>query len=229
MSSKGTWFDIFHNKVTDITDGDSAITIDLNYTYGDDQSIIGKRDKLVDNPLLNLPYEIREDIKKDYYEPCFSSKFETYIQKNYFTKRRNKKLQELFNDLFTYSIMQNNHILEYNIMVVLSQISYKYLGTWADMLAIGAATSTFHDLQEIGIRCFENWENKSAYTFLKKYKFSEKWLQDYADDVCLFIYEEGKDSDVLLEENISWEMAARGNNIESFFTRYSSRYGTLGT
>ena len=83
---------------------------------------------------------------------------------------------------------------------------FSTLDSWASSLAVAATRSSYIDVQELGIRCFENWENRNACEFLYKCSFSEKWLQEYANEVCRYIL--GEDAEgVLFEENFTWQMA----------------------
>ena len=175
-----------------------------------------------DDPLRFLPSEIRENIETDFYETGKTSVMQRYVENNVLNNI--EVTQKLFNDIYHYSVRNDRHILAWNILVVLSQLPYEYLGSWADMLAVSATRNKYLDVQEMGIRCFENWENDSSYYFLKELTFSESWLQEYADEVCA----EGinRKKNVLSEENYSWKMARRTFNATSNFEEYSGGHST---
>ena len=149
-----------------------------------------------DNPLLCLPEHIRESVTEQCYEPGYSSPLQEHfldvIQKN----GNSSTIQKIINDLYQYATRRKNHTLAYNLMLSLSQIPFDMLESWASTLAVAATRSSFRDVQEMGIRCFEQWEDKEACVFLKECKFAEKWLQDYADEVCKEIIG-GGEQDVL--------------------------------
>ncbi len=178
--------------------------------------------RINDNPLLSLPIEVRENIITDYYETGKSSIMQRYVESVLLNNP--DAIQRLFNDIFLYSVINDSHILAWNILVVLSQISYEYLGSWADMLAVSATRNKYLDVQEMGIRCFENWENHSSYAFLKRLKFTESWLQEYADEVCAEEVEHREN--VLSEKNYSWKVARGKINTASNFERYSGGYSS---
>ncbi len=175
-----------------------------------------------DNPLLSLPIEVRENITTEYYETGKSSIMQRYVESKVLNNINS--MQKLFSDIYHYSVINDSHILMWNILVVLSQISYEYLGSWADILAVAATRSKYLDVQEMGIRCFENWENYNSYAFLKKQKFTESWLQEYADEVCAEEVEHREN--VLSEKNYSWKVARGKINTASNFERYSGGYSS---
>lgn len=179
-----------------------------------------------DNPLMALPFDIRENITTEYYETGMSSLAQRYIEGHYLRNRRLTALQSLFTDLYYFATRKDKHVLAYNVMVVLSQLPYQYLGSWACLLAVAATRNKYMDVIELGIRCFENWEDKEACTFLRQCSFSETWLQDYANEVSSYLTEDGKDIDVLFEKDFTWQMAGgkldSSSNIEGYRSGYSS-------
>lgn len=183
--------------------------------------------RIDDNPLLRLPFYVRESITTDFYEPGKVSLMEKYILEKLINNR--VYLQQLMNDLFKLSTRKQSHILSYNTIVVLSQLPYEMLGSWADALAISATRSPYLDVAEIGVRCFENWEDKSACEYLKGCRFEEPWLQEYANEVCAYIEEAEITENVLPTEDYTWQMASRGNDSTSDLEGYTSRYSFSGT
>ncbi len=180
-----------------------------------------------ENPLLRLPFDIRESITTEFYEPGMVSPMEKYVIENILEDRN--YLQQLMNDLFKYSTRKQSHIISYNTIVVLSQLPYKALGSWADALAISATRSQYLDVAEIGIRCFENWEDKSACEYLHGCHFEEPWLQEYANEVCIYIEEAVQRDNVLFAENYTWQVASSGDDSTSNPEGYSSGYSFSGT
>lgn len=154
------------------------------------------------NPLLKIPFEIRMDLEASYFETG-----KTSLSQRYFTERAEKSdIMPDIQEMYFYAVKNNNHKLAWNLIVMLSQIQYKLLGNTAAILAMSATRNPYKDVVEMGIRCYENWEDKSACEFLKQSVFEEEWLQEYADDVCSYVMEEGE-SNVLFEKNHTWEMA----------------------
>lgn len=176
------------------------------------------------NPLNQLPFEIQDNITTEFYETGRSSMMQKFIEESIVNSP--DRMQKLFNDLYHYAVRTDSHVLAWNILVVLSQIPYIMLGSWADMLAVAATRNPYLDIQEMGIRCFENWENMNACSFLEKCSFSEEWLQEYANEVCAYIKEEGLTADVLSQKNYSWQVAGAANNSSSNIEGYSSGYSS---
>ena len=180
-----------------------------------------------ENPLMIFPLAIREDITHEIYDPGMSSMAQKYIETTYCKENKSDELQKIFNNIYIYATKYNKHTLAYNIIVVLSQISYKYLGVWSQILAIAATRNKYIDIEEVGIRCFENWESKDACTFLKECRFSEPWLQKYADEVCKDIEDKGLKNNVLPEKNYPWKVAGTESDSARDVRGYSSRYSSV--
>lgn len=156
------------------------------------------------NPLRILPFEIRMDLTSNYYETGRTS-----LTQEFFSKTAEKEdIVPLLQKIYYFAVKRDNHMLIWNIMVVLSQIPYTLLGEGAAILALAATRTKYMDVIEMGIRCYENWEDKEACTFLDANSFSEKWLQEYAEEVCAYVREEGV-VNVLSEKDYSWKMAVR--------------------
>lgn len=154
------------------------------------------------NSLLKIPFEIRMDLEASYFETG-----KTSLSQRYFTERAEKSdIMPDIQEMYFYAVKNNNHKLAWNLIVMLSQIQYKLLGNTAAILAMSATRNPYKDVVEMGIRCYENWEDKIACEFLKQSVFEEEWLQEYANEVCSYVMEEGE-SNVLFEKNHTWEMA----------------------
>ena len=158
------------------------------------------------NPLYYLPSVVRDNIAEEYYEPGYMSLLQSHFLNIIKNNGNGDSLQRIINDIYNYATRIGSHILAHNIILTLSQLPISDLGTWASTLAIAATRSKYVDIQELGVRCFENWEDRSSCEFLKQCRFSERWLQEYAEEVCNDILEEDV-SDVLFAQNITREVA----------------------
>ena len=203
-----------------------AASIPTQGSPSEDSSSTVRSVLIKDNPLLAYPFEVRENITSEFYETGMSSMAQSYIENSYLANKKLLALQNLINDTYYYAVKKDKHILAYNIMVVLSQIPYKYLGSWACMLAVAATRNKYMDVVELGVRCFENWEDKEACTFLSQCSFSESWLREYADEVSAYITEDGKNIDVLFEKDFTWQMAGREHDSSSDLEGYRSGYSS---
>lgn len=209
----------------------TSITVDNLALYCDSMRASSSHsylDELVDdNPLVVFPFEIRESITNDYYENGMASIAQKYIETIFVEQKRIRELQDLFNHLYFYSTKNDKRVLSFNTILILSQIDYCYLGDWASILAVSATRNKYLEVIEQGVRCFENWENKDACSFLKECSFKETWLQDYADEVYINVMEADDNHNVLFKENYTWKMAFSGDNSISKFEQYRSRYGSI--
>lgn len=182
-------------------------------------NISGNGSKLPLNPLLSFPFDVRQDITTQYYETG-----KTSLTQKYFENTINQRnVMKLIQDTYFYAVSKNNHMLAWNIMVVVSQLPYDRLGNSASVLALAATRNKNMDIVEIAIRCFENWEDKNACIFLAQSSFEEHWLQNYADEVCEYIMEEDN-KNVLPKKSYSWEMVKREFFTANNFGRHTSRY-----
>ena len=167
-----------------------------------ESDVSSNSENICKNPLLKIPFEIRMDLEASYFETG-----KTSLSQRYFTEQAEKyDIMPDIQKMYFYAVRNNNHKLAWNLIVMLSQIQYKLLGNTAAILAMSATRNPYKDVVEMGIRCYENWEDKIACEFLKQSVFEEEWLQEYADEVCSYVMEEGE-SNVLFEKNHTWEMA----------------------
>ena len=171
------------------------------------------------NPLKILPFEIKMDLTTNYFETGRTS-----LTQEFFVKNAEKEdIVPLLQKLYFYAVQKDNHMLMWNILVVVSQISYSLLGEQAAILALAATRNKHLDIEEMGIRCYETWEDKVACSFLNANSFSEKWLQEYAEEVCSYVKEEGTTS-VLFEKDYSWKMAVGRGYAAGYTGKGRSRY-----
>lgn len=182
-------------------------------------SMSSESDNAQQNPLLELPFEIRMDLESCYFETGKSS-----LSQQFFLRvAEQREIVPFVQRIYFHAVKNNNHKLAWNIMVVLSQIPYAFLGETAAILALSATRNRYTDVVELGVRCYENWEDKNACLFLKQAVFSEEWLQEYADEVYTYVMEEGN-SNVLFTKDYSWKMAVGGKNTTGDFGEYRSGY-----
>lgn len=148
--------------------------------------------------LSNLPSDIRSDLENNYYEPgVLPPVFK------YFESLSAKFLENIMQDICIAALREKKHRIIWNIMVILSEFPYENLGEWAAFLAEAALKSPYPDVIELGIRCFENWEDREACKRLKRNSFKESWLNDYAEEVCEYIEKNGKNETFFT--NYNWE------------------------
>lgn len=182
--------------------------------------------------IASLPFDIRESLLTECYEVGLSSLAQRYFESVASQEDGRWYLADMMQGIFAYAIRKKKHQLAYNILVVLSQLPYEWLGDWACLMAVSATRSPDLDVVELGIRCFECWEDKAACEFLNGCSFGETWLQGYADEVCEYVMGmtagEGEEL-VLPKEDFAWQVAQGGRNSTSFAEGRQSRHGSVGT
>ena len=90
-------------------------------------------------------------------------------------------INKLFMDNYSTNLHQTNILV--GILHILSHLSYTDVYPIGQTIAICAFSHKNSEVEEFGIKCFENWEHKDGINKLKAIKFNSKWLQEYAEDV----------------------------------------------
>ena len=137
----------------------------------------------------DLPAYVRADLENNYDEMGFLPPIFSYFEK--LSARYNNYFQNIMQNIYIDAIRQEKHRIAWNIILLLSEFPYNKLGDWAPVIAEAALKAPYPDIVELGIRCFENWEDKKACERLKNASFKINWLQDYANEVCAYIEENG--------------------------------------
>ena len=133
-----------------------------------------------------LPKKIWDSVINDFYEPGMISPLEKYLTDS-FEDEDSGKVQRIMYDLYQYATKENNHKLLVNVLIVLSELPLSIINNETKKIVCKALKNSDPELEELGIRCFENWEDKEGINILKKYSFNESWLDDYAKSVCEYL------------------------------------------
>lgn len=165
---------------------------------------------------FTVPFPIQRGLMENDLEPGYYG--EEYKFFSQFLENNSYYLQVYFQSTFANACRHNQKRLLWNLLVLLSQFSYEYLNPWGQYIALSATRNPNRDIQEMGIRCFENWEDADALELLHSCRFEEHWLQEYADEV----YEEN--IDVLRKKNQSGQMAGGEHNQSSWVGRCRGGY-----
>lgn len=118
--------------------------------------------------LHNVEFEFGYETPADKYVREALSKYGTFVR-------------EWINDVFLQSFDDPQTLSA--ILRVLSHFEYSQMYPQGMTIAIAATRHEDAEVQECGIRCFENWEAKDSIPILKNILFSESWLNDYLEDV----------------------------------------------
>lgn len=82
-----------------------------------------------------------------------------------------------------YSVQGRKINILIGVLHILSHFEYALVYPQGQMIAICALTHSNREVEEFGIKCFEDWGHKDGIEKLKSVKFNSEWLQDYAEEV----------------------------------------------
>lgn len=182
---------------------------DYNPQIQENMSAMAGMPKKNDEELRDITDEIISELLEEELEVGKDSHARRYLLK--VIEYRAGKVVDVLQNLLLQALFRNdNHRLAYNVLVLLTQLPYEKMGAAADFMALSATRAKYLDIQELGIRCFEDWENAEACKTLRNCQFAEAWLQEYADAVCAELMGEEKQG-VLSEKNRAWKMAENGS------------------
>ena len=88
------------------------------------------------------------------------------------------------------SSLDNLHILE-GILVMISCVPYDVVAPAGQVMAMGLLSNKELSIRDKAIQCFEKWNSKKGLDILKNLKCSPKWLQQYVDQVSIYIEKYG--------------------------------------
>lgn len=176
-----------------------------------------------ENDLLSrVPANVGRSLMEDSYEPGEGSVAEDYLLGLLRKPDGSVQVYQLIAWLFMYATSHNKQGMAYNVTIVFSELPYSLLDISSPMLAVAMTRSAYLDVQEAAVRCFENWESKSAGEYLESCHFEEKWLQAYAEEVCEYL-RNMEMNDVLPAKAYTWKMAEGERSEDVTDTGYSSR------
>ena len=90
-------------------------------------------------------------------------------------------ISALFMDNFSVQGRKVNVLI--GILHILSHCEYTLVYPLGQMIAICALSHANSEVEEFGIKCFEDWGHKDGIEKLRAIKFNSDWLQDYAKEV----------------------------------------------
>ena len=123
-------------------------------------------------------------MKEENYENGVPSTSEIFFQTVYEKDRlvALNSISRLFMDNFNPDLKGTQYLI--GVLHIISHFDYEAVYPIGQMIAISSiGFSNSVEVQEYGVKCFENWEHKDGINKLKAISFSTKWLQEYANDV----------------------------------------------
>ncbi len=137
-----------------------------------DQKSIEENKKYFTDSLLQL---IREEI----FEFGMENAADIYVQEHL---RDNPFLtKEWLNSIFLEYFADIGVVT--SLLRIIAHLDYTDIKPTGPTMALAALTHKNAEVQECGIRAFENWCNINSLNYLKSVKCDEKWLQTYLEKV----------------------------------------------
>lgn len=121
-----------------------------------------------------LPNHLFQDISENPYEVGMISSVEEYCR-----DLSAEQIEKIFESLNKTAMETNNYTLKVNIIIVLSQLEYNQISAKTFEIVENALSVDDFELNELGIRCLENWEDPQLILeILPKYHY-QGWLEEY--------------------------------------------------
>lgn len=132
-----------------------------------------------------LPNHLLQDISENPYECGMISSVEEYCK-----NLSAEQIEKIFESLNKTAMETNNFTLKSNILIVLSQLECKQISEKTFEIVENALSADDFELNELGIRCLENWEDPQLILeILPKYHYNG-WLEEYRQIVYDMTYRE---------------------------------------
>ncbi|MBE1427007.1 hypothetical protein H4684_003691 [Desulfomicrobium macestii] len=116
----------------------------------------------------------------------FNSNADKYVQNIISTNKTDTAL--LLNSIFIENFDIKNIVT--GILRIIAHLKYDDIYPVGQTMAIAALKHKDVEIRECGVRAYEIWGNQESIKALKSIKCTEKWLQDYIDQVINEITEE---------------------------------------
>ncbi len=120
-------------------------------------------------------------IKESDFEFGFSSPAEEYVSEA--LNRYGSFAREWINELFNKNFYNPN--ITSSILRIIAHFDYRQISPQGVNMAITATLHKSVEVQECGIRCFENWEAPENLIVLRSLSYSEEWLKKYLAGVII--------------------------------------------
>ncbi|HDT6574871.1 TPA: hypothetical protein QFT23_000969 [Bacillus cereus] len=125
-------------------------------------------------------------LRSDTFEPGYSSSSEEFVKSLLRINPIQTKAE--LNSIFLKNFQDEKILI--GILHIISHIEYKDIFPLGQTIALAALSHRNIEVREYAIRSYENWGNKDSLPILENIAFSEKWLQDYVDEVISDLEEE---------------------------------------
>ena len=146
-------------------------------TYPGVENYINK--KHLDTLKENFTRELITLIREEEFEYGLDTRADILVRKK--MEQNALATKEWLNTLFIESF-DNTRIL-IGVLIIISRFDYFMIYPEGQIMATAALAHKDPEIQECGIRAFENWGNRHSLRILKNLKVPTKWLQEYINEV----------------------------------------------
>jgi hypothetical protein len=130
----------------------------------------------MNDELIGMKTIFLKSASNDKFEPGDSSSAELLVKK-LFKSEPKEKVFNWLNDLFVEN--NTNPHIAIGILQILSHLEFAKNNNSAQVIATSALLNENIEVEEYGIRCFENWEDKRFIPTLKRVNYDNVWLKEY--------------------------------------------------
>lgn len=122
-------------------------------------------------------------LENEEYETGISNNSERYFER--LLKENKLAAMNGISVLFmnNYSVGGRKENILTGILHILSHLEYESIYPQGQMIAISALSHANREVEEYGIKCFEDWGHRDGIEKLRAIKFNSDWLREYAEEV----------------------------------------------
>lgn len=157
-----------------IQEGESSNTTE---TYPGIENYINK--ERLDTLKENFTRELITLIREEEFEYGLDTRADILVRKK--MEQNALATKEWLSTLFIESF--NNTRILLGVLIIISRFDYFIIYPEGQLMATAALLHKDPEIQECGVRAFENWGNRHSLRILKNLKVPTKWLQEYINAV----------------------------------------------
>ena len=127
----------------------------------------------------NFTRELIMLIREEEFEYGLDTKADILVRKK--MEQNSLATKEWLNTIFIESLTNTGILL--GVLIIVSRFDYSMIYPEGQIMATAALSHKDPEIQECGVRAFENWGNRNSLKILKNLKVPTEWLQEYINEV----------------------------------------------
>ena len=165
------------------SENDNDVTKGILSNLDDNSTSLLRDNNTVDKEKIEIDFEamITSMLRNEDFECGISNQSENYFN-NCLMKNRDDTLNKLLLS-FVNNFHSNNAHIVVGFLHIISHFKYEQVYPTGQSIAIMSLSYNDSEVQEYAIKCFENWGNIDGIKKLEAVKYTDKWLDDYAQSV----------------------------------------------